>query len=194
MQSKNRAIEIMAAHHQEFVKMAKAIAGNNFTVRNYAEDYVQDAYIRLLRYEDLYDKVISESGKFSKGYMFFTLRSIIINDMKRVRTPKFSFIGDEYDMEEKFMLEDKGVDKDVLLSSAIEDLMNHVIQTEVHWFDAKLFNTYIQEGISFRELAQRTGLGIQTIYLSIKKVKLAIAEHLFEDYQDFKNRELNLIS
>jgi DNA-directed RNA polymerase specialized sigma24 family protein len=194
MQSKNKAIEIMARHHNEFIKMAKAIAGNNFKVRNYAEDYVQDAYIRLARFDDLYDKVISDKGKFSKGYMFFTLRSIIINDIKRVRTPKFSFIGDEYDMEEKFMLEDKGVDKDVLLNSAIEDLMHEVVKTKVHWFDAQLFTTYIQEGISFRELAARTGLGIQTIYLSIKRVKLAIAEHLHEDYQDFKNRELNLIS
>ena len=194
MQNKDKAIEIMARHHEEFIKMAKAIAGNNFKVRNYAEDYVQDAYIRLLRFEDLYSKVINENGKFSKGYMFFTLRSIIINDMKRVRTPKFNFIGDEYDMEEKYMLEDTGVDKDVLLDSAIEDLMHQVIRTKVHWFDAHLFNTYIQEGISFRELAQRSGLGIQTIYLSIKKVKLAIAEHLFEDYQDYKNKELHLIS
>ena len=193
MRSKNEALEIMVKHHSEYIKMAKAIAGNNFKVRNYAEDYVQDAYLRLTRFEDLYDKVISESGKFSKGYMFFTLRSIIINDMKRVRTPKYNFIGDEYDMEEKYMLEDTGVDKDVLLDSAIEDLMAKVIAEKVHWFDAQLFNTYLQEGISFRELAARTGLGIQTIYLSIKKVKLAIAEHLFEDYQDYKNRELNLL-
>ena len=121
MQNKDKAIEIMARHHEEFIKMAKSIAGNNFKVRNYAEDYVQDAYIRLLRFEDLYSKVINENGKFSKGYMFFTLRSIIINDIKRVRTPKFNFIGDEYDMEEKYMLEDTGIDIDVLLNSAIED-------------------------------------------------------------------------
>ena len=54
----NKAIELLSVHHSEFITMTKAIAGNNFEVRNYAEDYVQDAYIKLMKYDDLYDKII----------------------------------------------------------------------------------------------------------------------------------------
>ena len=184
----------MYKHHSEYIEMAKAIAGNNFKVKNYAEDYVQEAYIRLARFDNLYDKVISKKNKVSKGYMFFTLRSIIINDLKLVRVPKYTFIGDEYDMEEKYMLEDTGVDIDVLLNSAIEDKMHEALVNNLPWFDVQLFETYFSENISYKELAERTGIGIQTIYLSIKKSKLTIARELWEDYQDFKNKELNLIT
>lgn len=193
MSKTNKAIELMYRHHSEYIKMAKAIAGNNFKVRNYAEDYVQEAYIRLARFDNLYDKVISKKGKVSKGYMFFTLRSIIINDLKLVRTPKYTFIGDEYDMEEKYMLEDTGIDEDSLLGSAIENRMHEALAENVHWFDVQLLETYFNENISYRELSERTGIGIQTIYLSIKKSKLIIAKELWEDYQDYKNKELHLI-
>lgn len=194
MSKTNKALELMYKHHSEYIEMAKAIAGNNFKVKNYAEDYVQEAYIRLARFDNLYDKVISKKKKVSKGYMFFTLRSIIINDLKLVRVPKYTFIGDEYDMEEKYMLEDTGADIDVLLNSAIEDKMREALVNNLPWFDVQLFETYFSENISYKELAERTGIGIQTIYLSIKKSKLTIARELWEDYQDFKNKELNLIT
>jgi DNA-directed RNA polymerase specialized sigma24 family protein len=189
MSNTNKAIELLAKHHSEFIDMTKAIAGNNFEVRNYAEDYVQDAYIRLMRYDDLYDKIIVDD-KASKGYMFFTVRSIVINDMKRVKTCRYNFIGDEYDMEEKFMLEDKGLDPQKVSEELIETKMYEVLKDNTDWFDYELFRTYLKTGKSFRVLAEESGLGIQTIYLSIKKSKLIIAQELYEDYLDFKNGEL----
>ena len=43
MNNKNKALEMLAVHHTEYIKMAKAIAGNNNEVFNYAEDFVQEA-------------------------------------------------------------------------------------------------------------------------------------------------------
>lgn len=189
MNKTNEAIEVLAKHHDEFIVMAKAIAGNNFEVRNYAEDFIQDAYIRLMRYDDLYDKIIT-NGKAAKGYMFFTVRSIIINEMKRVKKCRYNFLGDQYDMEEKYMIEDKGVDKDKYAEEFLEDKMYEVLKERVNWFDYELFKTYLKTGKSFRSLAEESKLGIQTIYLSIKQSKLIIAEELYEDYIDFKNGEL----
>ena len=98
----NKAIELLAVHHSEFINTAKAIAGNNFDVANYAEDYVQDSYLKLLGYDDLYDKII-DGEKASKGYMFFALRSTIINDLKKVKNCAKQPLADNNERREKNM-------------------------------------------------------------------------------------------
>lgn len=178
------AIQLLSVHHKEFIKAAKAIAGNNSDVRNYAEDFVQEAYIKLSRYEDLYEKIVKD-GKASKGYMFFALRSIIINSIKKKSNLNYSHVGDEYDFEEKFMLEDKGLDPHFEALNKIEGKMFEVLKKGVSWFDYELFRKYVTTGKSFQTIANESGLGVQTIYLSIKKCKLCIADALFEDYVKF---------
>ena len=192
MNNTNKALTLLAQYHPEYIKMAKAIAGNNLEVRNYAEDFVQEAYLRLSRYEDLFDKVVVKD-KVSKGYMFFVLRSIILNAIKKKSNLKFSHLGDQYDFEEKFNWIDHGMDKDKLGTEAIETRMYEVLKENAKWFDYQLFETYLKSGKSFRAIAEGSGIGIRTIYLSIKKSKLIIAEKLFEDYQDFINGDYDLI-
>lgn len=181
----NQALTMLTAHHAEFIKAAKAIAGNNAEVANYAEDFVQEAYIKLSRYDDLYDKIVNDKGKVSKGYMFFALRSIIINAIKKKSNLKYSHVGDEYDFEEKFMLEDKGIDSEFLAINELEDKMFDVLKKGVSWFDYELFKIYVTSGKSFQTIANESGLGVQTIYLSVKKCKLFIADALYEDYVKF---------
>tara|TARA_R110000764_G_scaffold47116_1_gene105471 strand:+ start:504 stop:1082 length:579 start_codon:yes stop_codon:yes gene_type:complete len=192
MNDTNKALTLLAQYHSEFIKMAKAIAGNNLEVRNYAEDFVQEGYLRLARYDDLFDKVVIKD-KVSKGYMFFVLRSIILNAIKKKSNLKFSHLGDQYDFEEKFNWIDHGMDKDKLGTEAIEAKMYEVLKANAKWFDYQLFETYLTSGKSFRSIADESGIGIRTIYLSIKKSKLIIAEKLFEDYQDFLNGDYDLI-
>jgi len=186
----NKAIEILSAHHSEFIKAAKAIAGNNFDVANYAEDYVQDSYLKLLGYDDLYDKII-DGDKASKGYMFFALRSTIINDLKKVKKCRYTHIGDQYDMEEKYMVIDEGRDMNETVLEGLEDEMYEVLKSDVHWFDYELFRKYLKTRKSFRVLAEESGLGIQTIYLSIKKSKLNIADKLYDKYVEFSKGRHN---
>lgn len=171
----------MAVHHKEFIKAAKAIAGNNMEVRNYAEDFVQDAYIKLSKYDDLYDR-ICKNGKATKGYMFFALRSVIINAIKKKSNLKFEHCGDQYDVEYRFMLEDEGMDPKFLSINKLEDKMLEVLKNKVSWFNFELFKLYMTSGKSFQTLADESGLGVQTIYLGIKTCKLTIAENLYQDY------------
>ena len=188
------ALTLLAKHHKEYVNTVKSLYGNNFSIINYAEDYVQEAYLKLSRYDNLYDKVVKPDGSVSKGYMFFCLRSIVINNLKKKRVTKYNYVGDEYDMEEKFMLVDSSRDPVERAVEILEDKMYSIAEDGNDWFDFKLFQTYMQTGKSFRTLAKETGLGIQTIYLSIKKTKILIAEKLYEDYQDLVNGDLELIN
>lgn len=189
----NEALRLLTQYHAEFIKMAKSIAGNNINVRNYAEDYVQVAYLRLSKYDDLYSKVVDAKGKVSKGYMFFCLRSIILNDIKKKSNIKFSFLGSQYDFEEKYSLIDDGINPFIPACSRLEDKMYEVLKREAKWFDYELFKKYLKTGKSFKTLAEESRLGVRTIYLSIKRCKLLIAEHLYEDYSDFINGDYSHI-
>jgi len=184
---------MLAVHHAEYIKMARAIANNNNEVYNYAEDFVQEAYLRLARYEDLFDKVVNTKGKVSKGYMFFVLRSIIVNAIKKKSNLKFNYLGSQYDFEETYNFVDEGVDRDKLGLEAIEQKMYSIVKEGSKWFDYSLFKTYLETGKSFRTIAEESGIGIRTIYLSIKRSKMLIAEKLHEDYQDFLNDQHELI-
>lgn len=189
----SEALTLLAKHHKEYVNTVKSLYGNNFSVMNYAEDFVQNAYLKLSRYDNLFDKVVKPDGTVSKGYMFFCLRSIVINQLKKKRVTKYNYVGDEYDIEEKYMLVDEGRDPVDEAIDTLEEKMYSIAKAGNKWFDYKLFETYMQTGKSFRTLAKETGLGIQTIYLSIKQTKILIAESLFEDYQDLINGDLELI-
>ena len=58
----------IALHHKEWIKIAV-----NFGARDYAEDIVQEAYIRVHKYSNP-EKFI-KNGKVNKGYMFFIIRN-----------------------------------------------------------------------------------------------------------------------
>ena len=160
---------------------------------NYAEDYVQEAYLKLCKYDDIAERIVGTNGKVSKGYMFFALRSVIINDIKKRSNLNYDHVGDQYDFEEKFMHVDEGIDPEFLAKNKLEERAYEILKEKVHWFDYELFKTYIESGKSFTTIAEESKLGVQTIYLSIKKSKLIIAENLFEDYQDFLNGDFDLL-
>jgi hypothetical protein len=82
------------------------------------------------------------------------------------------------------MIIDEGRDPVDEARDNIEELMYKVAEENSDWFDYKLFRTYLETGKSFRTLAKETGLGIQTIYLSIKKTKLIVADKLFDLYKN----------
>ena len=191
MKNTEEAIRLLSKHHPEFVTMVKALAGNNQNVRNYAEDYVQEGYLRLMRYEDLYDKVIVD-GKATKGYMFFVLRSIMINDLKKKSNLGYNFIGDEYDMEEKYMLEEVHREDHRLAAEEIESKMFALIkeaadnpENEISRFDALTFNTYINTRKSYAKMSRESGVGERTIYLSMTRCRAYIAKELQQDYIEY---------
>lgn len=189
--SKNKALVMLTKYHKEYIQMAKVIGNNDINIRNYAEDFVQEAYLKLSRYEDLYSKVITKKGKVSKGYMFFVLRSIIVNHMKKKSNLKYSYLSAEYDFEEKYNMIDYGIDEELVAVSKVEDKLYSVLKKEAKWFDYELFKKYLKSRKSYDNLSLDTGIGVRTIYLSIKRCKLIIAEHLFEDYMDLLNGDFD---
>ena len=183
--NKFKAIELLAEHHEEFISAAKSIYGSTSKVRNYAEDYVQEMYIKLLRYDDLYEKIVGKNGKVSKGYGFFALRSIILNDLKKKRNLSFNFMGDGYDMDKSMRIIDKGISaKKVKEDDFYKELLAKV-EDSLGWFDALILKTYVNVSKSYNVLAEESGLGYNTVYKSIGRCKRFIKEELGPDYANF---------
>ena len=198
----SEALTLIDTHRKEFLRTIKNLYGNNFTAANYAEDYMQEVYLKLSRYDNLHDKVIKPDGTVSKGYVFFVIKSIIINDLKKKKVIRMRFDGDFINVENNAaakahrtsvgwdLITDNGRDVTETLRDEVEMEMYRIAEDKLHWFDFQLFKTYLSEGKSFRTLAAETGLGIQTIYLSIKASKVMIAEELFEQYSQIKTEEI----
>ena len=102
-------------------------------------------------------------------------------------------MGDQYDFEEKFMHVDTPREEQTQAMDDLEELMLKRLKENAPWFDFNLFKTYIKSGKSFKSIAEESGIGVRTIYLSIKKSKLIIAQQMHEDYMDYVNGEYDLI-
>ena len=66
---KYKWLEKVAKYHNDWIKIV-----NSFGEYNFAEDIVQLSYIALMRYAS--ENKVIKNGKVSRGYMYFTLRSL----------------------------------------------------------------------------------------------------------------------
>ena len=190
----HKALTLLSKYHKEYVSMVKAISGNNLEVRNYAEDFVQEAYLKLSRYNNLYDKVIYKNGSVSNGYMFFTLRSIIINKIKKKSELSYDFFGYYLYFDEEFELFSEEVDERLFAESELDTKLYEVLKKEAKWFDFELLRKYLKTNKSLKSLAKEMNIGIRTVYSAIKRCKLIIAAEMYEDYQDYLNGDYDKIS
>jgi hypothetical protein len=61
------------------------------------------------------------------------------------------------------------------------------------WYDQMLFRIYKDEGKAMRQIADKTGISLKSIFLTIKSCKERIRQAVGEDYTDFLNEEFELI-
>jgi len=190
----HKALGLLAKYHNQYITMAKAISGNNLEVKNYAEDFVQEAYLKLSRYDNLYSKIINKNGTVSKGYMFFTLRSIIINKIKKKSDLKYNYFGYFNSFDEEYELFSEEVSPKIFAESKLDKKLYDVLKSEAKWFDFELLRKYLKNDKSLKTLAKEMNIGIRTVYSAIKRCKLIIAAEMYEDYQDYLNGDYDKIS
>ncbi|MFZ9455306.1 MAG: hypothetical protein ACO27Q_08750, partial [Bacteroidia bacterium] len=68
-------VSVVAKDHKELVKLVKTF-GEDF----YAEDIVQEAYLRLYRY--CKPENVIQNGQVNKGFMYFVLRNLYLLHIK----------------------------------------------------------------------------------------------------------------
>ena len=172
----------VAKRHKEWIRIV-----NSFGEYDYAEDIVQQMYEVLYKYANE-SKIIS-NGVASRGYVYFTLRSLFLqycnakNKVKKVRLDDeedFTQIADYSEMDEQI-----GYHK---VSTLID---NHI--DKWRWYDKTLFKLYANSGMSIRKIAKETNISWVSIFNTLKKCKQEVKELFKEDWEDFKNNDYDKI-
>jgi DNA-directed RNA polymerase specialized sigma24 family protein len=139
------------SRHKHWVSMVK-----KFGEVNYAEDVVQEAYI----------KVMKLNKEINEAYFYYTLRSLTMDlhskrVIKEVITKKI-----EYSLFE---------DESNQLAEELAQPYLEFIETW-DWYDKKLFMIWVNNKISIRKLSRETNIGFKSVYTTIKKCQKRLIE------------------
>ena len=170
-------LNLLASKHKEWIKMARS-----FGAEDYAEDIVQEMYIRLNKYVDEPERIMYKDEP-NKLFVWVTLRNMVRNFQNKKKVVIYSGDMVEYDKEEDVydMVEAEGFEK---LIDMIWESTN-----ELHWYDKKMFEIYHTTDMSMRDIEKETKISLYSIFDTLKKTKEYVREKIQEDYQDYENGE-----
>lgn len=172
-------LELLALRHREWVDMARAVG----CPEPYAEDVVQEVYLRLFKYKDnIYDKLILPDDEVNTFYMFVSIRNMVRTMMKNEGV---------YINYEEFYYEEADGLADMQMEEAFNKLIVKMRNEANSWgrYHSKLFNVYYMTDFSMRDIADGTGISLTHIYNNLKTYKKIIIDKYKEDYEDFKNQD-----
>ena len=172
-----KTLQEIAQGHENYLNIVSTFGGY---VNK--EDVVQEMYIRI--YDHLQKYPDKEINLF---YIWTTLRNIYfdiykedckhcdldIKEFKKVQTSECNKLKEE---------------KLICIENAINDKLE-----ELHYFDKMLFKIYTTTNKSLRTLSDEMNISVRTLHWSIKKTKEYLNNEIGEDYQDYKNNDLELI-
>ena len=119
----------VAKHHKFFVGVVEGF-GEKF----YAEDIVQEMYLRLYKYTT-WDKIVKD-GEVNKGFVWFVLRNIYVDFCKQKSRIE------KCDLNEAIYVFDDSVDKH---ETHAKNSIDYKVTEEIkrwHWYDKMLFELY----------------------------------------------------
>ena len=174
-------LDLLATKHKEWVKMA-----HSFGAGDYAEDIVQEMYLRLNRYVEEPDRIMYK-GEPNKLFVWVTLRNMVRNFQNKKDLLVFSGDMVEYDKEENAF--------DYGEAEAFERLIEKIWEstTELHWYDKKMFEIYHTTEMSMRDIEKETKISLYSIFDTLKKTKSYVREKIQEDYEDYENQDYDQI-
>lgn len=172
-------INQVAKHHKEYIKTIE-----NFGEYFYAEDLVQEMYIRLMTKNKELQVIVN--GQVNRYYIYLTLRSLFV-DFYRQKSKVI-----KVDISEILTLQQ--IDE-IEEHEAFGDLMqkvNNELKTW-HYYDQLLFKLYKDTDKSMRDIAKDTNISLRSIFCTIKSCKERLKENVSEDYEDYINQDYELI-
>ena len=153
-----------------------------------ALDIVQDLYTNLERWAD--ERIIKEDGEVNRCYIYLNIRTLCYSHFKEEK--KRSKLEDgELEKLASSNSDDYNKDRDLAWELIIENV--NVLIDSWRWYDKTLFNLYKNTPFSLRGLAKETDISWMSIHMTVKKCKDLIKEEFQEDYQDFINKDYELI-
>lgn len=135
--------------HKHWIRIVKG-----FGEKNYAEDIVQEAYIKV------YGKDINFA------YFYFTLRSLTM-ELHKKKIDKIEITEDiEFTLKEDTYQEE--------LNDFIKPYIDFI--NTWNWYDKKMYLLYINNNVSMRKMAKDSGISLMNIFQTIQRCKKRIKE------------------
>jgi hypothetical protein len=159
--------ELIHKHHHKWLSQ---VAFNLTQDRDNAEDLIQEVYVYLMEMKDI--EKIRYNGTVNLFYIYKTIKSKFLNSIKK--TKKVTILPIEEDFLEIEDLE-YDIEKDAEFEVMLEQT-KHLLENQVHWFDARLLQTYIEESHSIASLHIATGISKSSIWTSLSKTKTFIKD------------------
>jgi len=172
----------VAERHREWIAIVKS-----FGEYDYAEDLVQEMYLTIYKYAD--ENKVIRNGVVSRGYVYFTLRSLYYqyyNSKKKIT--KVSLDDEEFTIQ---IPNDSQKDEQVAFHKICTMIDDHI--DGWRWYENKLFKLYRDSDLSIRGIAAETNISWVSIFNTLKNAKQEIKDKFQEDWEDFKNKDYDRI-
>lgn len=148
--------------HKHWINQVK-----KFGIHDYAEDLVQEAYIKV------HGKEINEA------YFYFTLHTMAM-DLHRKKVIKVPISSNDeshinYEVEEAYNFSQIKSRYDKIDTEKIL-VQLHELMNEWHWYDRMLFIVWIESGKSIRQFSMDVNIGFMSVYQTIRKCKNLIKQ------------------
>ena len=186
-------LEKVSKQHKKWVKLALKLGAGS-----YAEDIIQEVYLRLHQYSSL-SKVLNKENEVHDGYMYFVIRNTVFTYLaanKKINKIPIENFYEEFDSHSISEIKSKYLEK--LTQSDNSDhenafweicqRMDEELETW-EWYDRKIFQIYRDNKKSIRQLAKETGISWVNIFYTLKRGKDKMRELFKEDYEDYKNED-----
>ena len=143
--------------HKDWLAMAHQLGAGH-----YAEDIVQEMYIKLYELPDPQRILDSKNSQELVGYFVYLIIRNMIYNYNKVKN-KITKVDIEQ-VEYEYIEYDYEFDNEV-------EFKLFVVETELkklHWYDQKIFDLYHNEGLSIRKLSKHTKISASSIFNTLK--------------------------
>jgi len=163
---KTNNAELVQLVYREHHKWLMQVAINFTQDKDTAEDLTQELYLYLMQMKDI--NKIRYNNTVNLFYLYKALKSKFLNGIKQ--SNKIQVLPIEEDFLELQIEEEYNYDIDQEFEIMLEATKG-LLETDIHWFDSKLLQTYINEDHSIASLHRATGISKSSIWTSLDKTK-----------------------
>jgi len=154
-------IDHLVKRHRHWINIVR-----KFGELTYAEDIVQEAYI----------KILDKNKDINEAYFYYTLRSLTA-DLSRVKIIKVEFTKEIEYLISEYETED-------LIIESTKFYFDYIATWD--YYDQMLFSVYLKKGISMRKMSRESGISFTSIYNSIKNCKNKLRQWAKENHKDLE--------
>ena len=184
-----RELDLLAKKHSKWISSVESLGCN----KSYAEDVVQNAYIRIYEYVKRGVNIDYGDDDVNDFYMYMTLRSIYFNGIKKKKVLVYEPI--DTGVLNKVLEGLKDEYSDVEMEDAYAKLINKIFEEVNTWkfYERNLFIAYFTSSNSLDKLSVDSMIGRSSVYNTIRKHREVIQDMFSEDAEDYFNGDYNLI-